>query len=56
MATEKKMAEPSDIYELFDELSSWEKQEVAEYLAFKNNVMPEVVTESEYKTPPRSLR
>ena len=48
----KKMAEPSDIYELFDELSSWEKQEVAEYLAFKNNVMPEVVTESEYNPPP----
>ena len=47
----KKMVEPSDIYELFDELSSWEKQEVAERLAFENNVMPEVVTESEYKTP-----
>lgn len=47
----KKMAEPSDIYELFNELSSWEKQEVAEHLAFENNVMPEVVTESEYKTP-----
>lgn len=53
---EKKLVEPSDIYELFDELSSWEKQEVAERLAFENNVMPEVVTESEYKTPPRSLR
>lgn len=47
----KKMVEPSDIYELFDELSSWEKQEVAEHIAFENKVMPEVVTESEYKTP-----
>lgn len=47
----KKMVEPSDIYELFDELSSWEKQEVAKRLAFDNNVMPEVVIESEHKTP-----
>lgn len=46
----KRLVEPSDIYELFDELPSWEKQEVAERLAFKNNVMPEVVTQSEHKT------
>lgn len=47
----KKLVEPSDIYELFNELSSWEKQEVAKRLAFDNNVMPEVVIESEHKTP-----
>ena len=46
----KRLVEPSDIYELFDELPSWEKQEVAEHLAFKNNVMPEVVTQSEHMT------
>lgn len=47
----KKLVEPSDIYDLFNELPSWEKQEVAKHLAFENKVMPEVVTESEHKTP-----